>query len=219
MDISDEKRVNPLAEGMMGRRTVVLSGKITNESVSEISRRLFELQMRSSDRINMLFDSGGGSANAALQLCDIMSTILTAPVHGIAVGACGSAATFVMLHCKKRLSTTHSRFLIHSGTMSEITIPANQTTSTHLEQLRKDALAFEEKMAKLYMNRLTPAEWKDGDVSDEQKRDFVRSLISRGDQRFDAWFSAEEAIKLGLIEEIVTSKFDIFPEQAEEERI
>lgn len=209
---NDDKKVSPLIEGLMMRRTILLTGKITMESVSETTDRLLTLQMRSPDPINLVISSGGGSVYSALQLCDLMDSVITAPIHGVAIGTCGSAATFVMLHCTRRLSTPYSRFLIHSGNVSDITLPINQTTSEHLEELLRDVKATEEIVTRLYMKRLTPKVWVQGKPDETDQRAFVQKLISRGDQLFDKWFSAEHAVEIGLVEEITTTKLQIFPQ-------
>lgn len=196
-------------EGFMKRRTVAISGEINNESIGTVVRRFINLQMESSDPINLLIDSGGGSTYEALHLCDLMKSIMTAPVRGIALGRCGSAATFILLYCKERISTPHSRFLIHSGMYNKISIPVNQTTTENLEQLLRDVKATEEIVIKLYMNRLTPKTWTD-QTTDTERRAFVQSLIARGDQRFDDWMTAEEAVAVGLIERVVEEKLNIF---------
>jgi len=206
----EDKSKNPILDGMMDRRTVILSGEINHSSTGEVGQRLISLQMQSNNPINLIIDSGGGSVDAALHLCDLMTTIMTAPVRGIALGECGSAATFVMLYCKERIGTLYSRFLIHSGTRSKITIPINQTTSENLEQLLRDVKATEEMVTKLYMSRLTPARWTEQTPQDD-RRAFVHQLIGRGDQRFDDWMSAEEAVEVGLIERVMSDKLDIFP--------
>ena len=138
------------------------------------------------------------------------STVLTASVRGIALGACGSAATFVMLYCNERLSTPYSRFLIHSGTRSKISIPIGQTTSENLEQQLRDVKATEEMVLGLYMSKLTPVAWSKKESTDKKRREYVQQLIDRGDQPFDDWMSAEEAIEVGLVTKIVHGKLDIF---------
>ncbi len=211
--MKDEKNndlIDPIFEGLMDRRTVVMSGEMTSESTSRLGQRLLSLQMKSSDPINLIIDSGGGSTFAALQLCDLITTMLTAPVRGIALGSCGSAATFIMLHCHERIGTPYSQFLIHSGTKSRISIPVNQTSSEHLEQLLKDVRTTEETVLQLYVKQLTPREWKEKNLSNEERRAYVRKLIARGDQNFNAWITAEEAVEVGLIESITTEKLNIF---------
>jgi len=210
--MSKEKVVseNPLSEIFMARRTVILSGEINHQSISEVVQQMITLQARSHERINLIIDSGGGGVEPALLLCDIMSTLLIAPVRGIALGACGSAATFIMLYCNERISTPFSRFLIHSGTRSKISIPIGQTTSENLEQLLRDVKATEEMVLGLYMNRLTPTAWTKKEPTDEKRRKYVQKLIDRGDQPFDEWMTADEAVEIGLVTEIVHGKLDIF---------
>jgi ATP-dependent Clp protease, protease subunit len=210
MSKQNEESVNPAVETFLARRTVILTGDINHQSIGEVAQRLITLQARSPDRINLIIDSGGGSMDAALRLCDLMSTVMTAPVRGIALGSCGSAATFVMLYCNERISTPYTRFLIHSGTRSKISIPIGQTTSENLEQLLRDVKATEEMVLGLYMSKLTPTAWSKEMPANEKRREYVQQLIDRGDQSFDEWMSAEEAIEVGLITKIVSEKLDIF---------
>ncbi len=205
-----EEAENPVHETFMDRRTVILTGTLTHQSVDAVAERLITLQARSSDYINLIIDSAGGDTQTALRLCDLMSAVMTAPVRGIALGNCGSAATFIMLYCNHRVSTPYSRFLIHSGKKDGISIPIGQTTSVNLEQLLKEAKTIEEKVLRLYMSRLRPKAWADQKPSEADQREYVKMLINRGDQSFDDWMSAEEAIEVGLVTEIVHGKLNIF---------
>lgn len=198
--MSEEKKSNPLLDGLMKRRTVVLEGKINNESVSDLWQRMLSLQLESSAPITLLIDSGGGRIFDALCLCDLMSTLLHAPVHGLVVGICGSAATFILLHCDKREGTIHSRYVIHSGTKSEISIPINGSSVKHLEQLLLETKQVQEMVISMYIRKLG------------KTREEVEKLIARGDQNFDSVMSTEEAIEVGLIEGIFTGKLDTFKE-------
>jgi len=207
-----EYRINPTDEGLLYRRTIVLGGEINRNSIDYVGQRMIALQMQSSDWINLIIDSNGGSLEAALQLGDLITIILTAPVRGIALGNCGSAATFIMLHCQERISTPYSRFLIHSGIRNQVTIPINHTSSENLEQLLEEMKSADEMILRLYANRLTPLVWQNRAPNDAERHDFVQQLIKRGDQRFDDWLSAEEAVQVGLIDKIQHEKLDIFSE-------
>lgn len=210
MEKEAENHSNPIIDGLMERRTVVLEGEITTASTAQAAQKILLLQMKSSDRINLVIDSGGGNTDAALRLCDIMSTVITAPIRGIAIGKCGSAATFVMLHCTERLSAPHATFLIHSGTIGKISLQINDTTAQNLEHLLQDVRRTHEMVTQLYMKKLTPASWALKKPNEVKCRDYVKKLIDRGDQQFDDWLLAEEAIEVGLIQKIVSEKFDIF---------
>jgi ATP-dependent protease ClpP protease subunit len=183
----------------MQQRTVVLTGLINRESTGEIASRMLILQAQSTDRINLLIDSRGGENNPAMKLCDFMSHVITAPIRGIAMGSCNSAATFVMLHCDERVCTPHARFVIHSGTMGGISISLNDSTPKDLEMLLAESKATTEEIIELYMRKL------------KMKRKAVEALIRRGDQRFNETISAAEAVKIGLVQKIIIGKLDLFP--------
>lgn len=204
-----ENQTTSIREELLGQRTVVLFGKINTASIDTLVGNLLTLQIKSSDPIKLIINSEGGVMDAALTLCDVISHILTAPVHGIAIGECSSAATFVMLHCAKRLSTPHSRFLIHSGTMQGVSIQMNHTTSEAVQQLLTETQQAERRIVGLYKSRLTPTSWK-GKIDEKEKDEFVKRLILRGDGYNNKAMSAEEALEAGLIEEIVTEKLGIF---------
>jgi len=210
MSDAKNENQNPILEGLMERRTVFLEGEINSDSITDVGSRLLELQIRSTDPINLVINSGGGSLYAARQLCDQMKVMMTAPVRGIAFGECGSSATFVMLHCSSRVASPYSRFLIHSGNLGEIDMPIGRTSSKVAEQLLADIKATEDVVIQLYVDHLTPKEWEKKEVSADDKKLFVQSLIDRGDQRFNEWLSAEEAVKVGMIESVVSGKLDIF---------
>ena len=201
---------NVILDKLMKEHTIILGGEINHQSVEEVMQRLIRLQMQSGDRkINLIINSNGGCTNSALYLCDFMTSMITATVRGIVLGVCGSAATFPLLCCDERVGTPYSRFLIHSGTRGNIRIPINETTTEHLEQLLRETQSSQEKTKRFYMRLLTPPEWDDS-TTDEERREFVKNIIARGDQQFDDWMSAEEAVKIGLIQHVTFDNLDIF---------
>lgn len=199
-----------LINEMLERRTVMLSGEITVESMANLVVQLIKLQLTSYGRINLLINSGGGSVYDALWLCDMMTSLIKAPIRGIVIGRCGSAATFVLLHCNERIATTHSRLLIHSGTIGKISLQINEGSSGNLEDLLKEARATEEIVLRLYMSRLTPEAWSKEDPGEEKRRETVKKLIKRGDQDFNQYIHPQEAVEIGLIERVVENELDIF---------
>src|SRR5690606_20776366 len=100
------------------------------------------------------------------------------------------------------------RFLIHSGNISQVSFTVNHTTQQNLEQLMNEAKAVDERMLSVYEKLLTPTDWPH-DKTEEDKRNFVRELIKRGDQKLDDWMTAEEAIRCGLINGVI-EKLDVF---------
>ena len=203
---------NPILEGMMSRRTVFMEGELTPKLMSDVSSRMLELQLRSHDPINLIINSGGGHVFPALALCDLMTDFMTAPVRGIVKGSYGSAATFIILHCHERVATRYSRFLLHSGNRGGIALPIGSATSKMAEQLVRDIKGVEDIVMEQYIERLTPTAWKKKKPSAPKQREYVQTLLDRGDQDYDGWMSAREAIEVGLITDIITKKLDIFQE-------
>ena len=195
--MAEEEADVELRDILMKQRTILL-GEINHKSVGDVVRRLLILQSRSADRINLLIDSEGGEITAAFKLCDTIECLITAPVRGIAIVSCKSAATFVLMHCDERIATPNADFLIHSGKMSGITVMLNHTTQTELEHLLAESKASTERMIRMYMQKLH-----------KSRRETVL-LFGRGDRRFNGTISAPEAVKLGLIQSIET-RLNVFP--------
>ncbi len=103
MSKQNEEGSNHVFTNIIAHRKVILSG--------EVSQRLIALKVRSLARINLVIDSGGASMDAALRLCDLIPTVMTTPVRGIALCSCVSVATFAMLYCNELISTPCSRLL------------------------------------------------------------------------------------------------------------
>jgi ATP-dependent Clp protease protease subunit len=187
--------INHLTE----RRTVLLQGMINQESANLVISRLLLLQSFSSEPINLLIDSNGGSLGYALRISDFISYVLTAPVKGIVFGDCLSAATLVLLHCAKRVSTPNASFLIHSGRMFEdLVMKVDQTTHKNIKLLHRDYMKSAEQMIQLYMKKLGLPRKK------------IQKLVQRGDQDFDGVMRPAEALRIGLIDEILTERINIF---------
>lgn len=200
---------------LMGRRTVWLYGKITEEVINDVTERILLLQASSPERINLIIESGGGSMEFAFSLCDIMDTTVIAPIRGIALRQCGSAATYIMLHCTERVGTPHARFLVHSGFMGgnhfgNETLPIGRGRTKAIQQLDRHLKQAEDRLYNMYMSQLTPEKWRTQLPSEAERKKYVKRLFRRGDQRFDKWMPAEEAIEVGLITGIMTEKLDIF---------
>lgn len=188
-----------IPERMLELRTVVVNGEIKPDMIDRVIGQIIDLQLQSSQEIKLIIDSGGGSAHAALKLCDFLEHIITAPVKGVVLGKCHSAATFILLHCNKKVATPHATFLTHSGRLSNVSFTTDDTTEENLELLLKEAKSVKEKVFKMYERKF------------DKPREEVAKLIARGDQEFDNVIHAEEAKDIGLIDEIVKEKLDIFP--------
>lgn len=188
-----------ILEKLMQHRTVMLGGEISLQAIVTLTKQLVILQLESSEPIKMIINSGGGGIDAALYLCDFMTHFMTAPIHATAIGSCSSAATFVMMHCQKRQCTPHTRFVIHSGRISKVSFKMDGATEENLLYLLEDSRRTTKMVVELYMRKL--------DKSQEE----IEALIARGDRDFDNSIGAQDAVDIGLIENIVEENIGVFP--------
>lgn len=91
-------------------------------------------------------------------------------------------------------------FVIHSSTTG-VEFKSDSMTSKKLADLSSEIATQSAAMMGIYSRKLKLSE------SD------VRKLVDRGDQDFNNWLTAEEALQIGLVTEIVPAKFDIFPDK------
>jgi ATP-dependent Clp protease protease subunit len=183
---------------LLNRRVIALS-EIDEREAQRVLLNLIRLQLESSDPAYLVIDSPGGMLYPAMGLHDAIEHAFTMEVHAIVHGECKSAATFVLLACKQRLAMPHSQFLIHSGMMSNITLKTDALTAEKLNQLLAEIERDTRMVTALYEKKL-------GKSPDEIKR-----LIARGDQQFNGSFTAQEALEIGLVTEIISGKLPFFP--------
>jgi ATP-dependent protease ClpP protease subunit len=194
----NEEMERVIADGLLQRRTVELKGEITPELIDQTERKLLYLQMQSNDPIYLIINSGGGHSEPAITLSDVIKQLLSAQVYGIAIGECGSAATFIFLHCHKRLATRNAKFLIHSGSLGFDGFPLGTKSRVAAAQLKQDVDKDVAAVVAIYCRTLKLSKKK------------VQRLMDRGDQYFGGTMSAKEAKEIGLDNTIVKGTLPIF---------
>jgi|SRR3989338_5600 len=186
-------------EDRLLQRRIVALGHIDEKEASRVGLNLLRLQLASSDPAYLVISSTGGSLDAAMSLCDTIQYAFEMPVHALVDGHCASAATFILLACKERLAMPHCRFLIHSGMVSGISLRTDDVTERKVERLLQETKKTTEMVIDFYADKL------------KKSRSEIKELIARGDEQFDNYLSAAEALEIGLITSIVNSKLGLFP--------
>jgi len=182
-----EPRNSFLEEKAFKSRTVMLFGAISDQSASDVARRLIALDADSPAPIDLILSSPGGHLESGDAIHDIIRFI-GAPVNIIGTGWVGSAATHLYLAVPRdrRFCTPNTRFLIHQpsggagGPASDIAIHA------------QEIIKARERIART-ISRET------GKPLEEVQLDIER----------DRWLSAEEAIEYGLVGRIIQNKTDL----------
>ena len=163
-------------------RIVFLNTDVNDQSASLIVAQLLFLESEDPDKdISLYINSPGGSVSAGMAIFDTMRFIRP-KVNTICMGMAASMGAF-LLAAGERYALPHSRIMIHQplggaeGQASDVEIRARQLL-----------------LIKRQMNELM-AEFT-GRTVEELQRDTDR----------DNFMSAEEALKYGLIDEILTHR-------------
>jgi ATP-dependent Clp protease protease subunit len=178
---------DPLLVKMLKTRTILLSGEINKDLAEKTIRQLFLLEDMGNDPIRIFIDSPGGDADAGYAIFD-MIRFVKPPVWTIGMGLVASAAAIIQLASPKerRVGLPNSHYLIHQplsgirGVATDIEIHARE-----LDKLR----------AKI--NVLISEETGNpvGQVEKDTDRDY--------------WMNAEEAVKYGLLNRVVTNRDEL----------
>lgn len=189
LDILEEEKKPPspledkIEEELLKKGILVLHGELNEELCNKICKRLLYLQQLGQKKIEIILNSVGGEVYHGLL---IYNTLEDLRAHGIEIiiearGVCASMAVVILQGASLRKASKYTRFLLHEvsswafGKASEV-----KEESQELEKVNK-------MLDEIVTNRskLTPKQLR----KKTKKRDW--------------WISAEEALKYGLIDEII----------------
>ncbi len=181
---------------LLEKRVLLLIGKIETETINNLRNQILTLNLESSSEIRLLIDSKGGNLDQTLFLVDQIQ-ILPAPITAIVNGDCSSAATAILQGCHKRLSTAHSRFLIHFVSCQlDISAYDPKINQKIEEGLKRNRLAHE-KLELLYFKRT-------GLPFEE-----IKKWMADG-ENYEKYMSPETAKELNFIDQIIGPDFKLF---------
>ena len=177
-------------------RIIFLGTPINDDVANIVIAQLLFLQADKPERdIHLYINSPGGSVSAGLAIYDTMQ-FLKSPVSTICMGLAASMGAFLLAAGAKgkRLALPHSRIMIHQPSGGA------QGTAADIEIQAKEILFLRQKMNEL-MSKHTGQ-----DVS-QIERDIER----------DKFMGAEEAVKYGLIDSVISHRGDIPAEDGKKE--
>ncbi|CAG9942287.1 unnamed protein product [Clonostachys rosea f. rosea IK726] len=175
-------------------RIICLNGEINDYMSASIVAQLLWLESDTPDKpITMYINSPGGSVTSGMAIYDTM-TYIKSPVSTICVGGAASMAAILLAggEAGKRFALPHSSIMIHQplggtrGQASDILIYANQ-----IQRIR-------EQSNKIMQYHLNTAKGHDRYSIEE-----INDMMER-----DKYLSVEEALELGVIDEIFTKRSD-----------
>lgn len=173
-------------EQLLRVRRIFLCDAIDMNSAKEIIRKIWYLELVDPGKpILFVISSPGGSVDAGFAIWDQIKMI-TSPVITLVTGLAASMGSILSLCAspKKRFATTNARIMIHQPAIHGVV----KGQATDLEIQAKEILKSRDMLVDLYCE------------ATGKNRKEVEKALDR-----DTWMSAEEALKFGLLDKIVTS--------------
>lgn len=139
------------------------------------------LEPKDREPIMIFIDSYGGDLDACFTMIDVIAMSKT-PVYTINIGSAYSAGFFTFIAGHKKFAYPHSSFLYHEGSAG---------TSGTAGQFENFSAFYKKQLAQLKEHTL-----KHTNITEEKYNEIKKE---------DFWMTAEEALALGVCDEIVTS--------------
>jgi len=136
--------------------------------------------------ITMIVNSGGGSVNAAWQICDIMDFIST-PVYTSGVGQIASASLMIFMNGEPG----HRVITDKTSIMSHLYSWGAAGSHNNLISVNKEFKSTYERMMAHYVN-----------CTGLSKKKIEKELLCE----HDTWLTAEEALRFNIADEIIKTK-------------
>jgi ATP-dependent Clp protease, protease subunit len=177
-------------ETLLKARRIFFCDAVDMDSAKDAIRKLWYLELTDPGKpILFVINSPGGSIDAGFAIWDQVQMI-TSPVTTLVTGLAASMGSILSLCAapKKRFATPNSRIMIHQPRIMGVI----QGQATDLSIQAEEIAKTRKQIVDVYVKAT-------GRTADE-----IDKVIDR-----DKWFSAEEALKFGLINGIVTSFKDL----------
>jgi ATP-dependent Clp protease protease subunit len=167
---------------LLRSRTVVLGTQVDDEIANSLVGQLLLLAAEDPEReITMFINSPGGSVTAGMAIYDTMQ-YLSCPVRTIGMGLAASMGQFLLTAGApgRRFALPHARIMMHQplggigGAATDIRIQAEQMAYTKKTLANLIAQHSGQKLER---------------IEEDSER--------------DRWFSAEEAVEYGLVDEVL----------------
>ncbi len=174
------------------KRIVFLTTQVDDTSATATIKKLWYLESLDDKKpILLVINSPGGSVDSGLAIVDMIQMI-NSPVYTLVMGLAASMGSILSIVAAKgkRYALPYSRFMIHQPLIGG-TIYGQ---ATDLEIQAKEIVKTRELLVQIYVE-------KTGKTTQQ-----INESLNR-----DTWMSADEALKYGLIDHVISS-FKHIPE-------
>ncbi|MGH1422528.1 MAG: ATP-dependent Clp protease proteolytic subunit [Hyphomonas sp.] len=176
-----------LEEALFKARTILLTGGIDFKQARRVCERLLALSSESPDPILLVLSSPGGHVESGDMIHDMIKFV-GAPVKILGTGWVASAGALIYSAAKKenRYALPNTRFLLHEPRGGV----GGQATDVEIQA--REIIKMRERLNKIFADAT-------GKSLEQIKKDTDR----------DFWMSAEEAVKYGLVNKIVSHRDEV----------
>jgi len=180
----------PIDQHLFESRTIFVSGEVSSELAVKVNRQLLALErVNPNAPIVLWIDSPGGEVYSGFSIYDT-AQFISPKVITLVSGLAASMGSVIALAAEKenRFAFPNSKLLIHQPLIGG----AIRGQASDLEIHAKDIIELKKKMHTLYADRTG------------HSKDHFIELMER-----DRWIDPKEAIELGLISKIVSTRKEL----------
>lgn len=185
--VEDSNGIHPLNSKslLLKQRVIFLDDEINGDTVNEAIRQIILLAQESHKPITLMLDSSGGSIQAGFKLIDLMNACPCA-IRTIALGCAASMGAVILAAGTKghRFISPRSKVMLHEPQLGGYGVSGS---TTQIESVANDLKTMRDTINQML------CEYTGKDTETMKKA-----------TSYDHYFTAEEALKFGLVDEIVS---------------
>ena len=173
----------PIADVMLQRREIWLTGEITSELADAIIAQILHLDAEApGEEITLYIDSPGGSVTAGLAIYDVMQAV-SSKIRTVCIGTAASMAAVLFAAGDRREILRHGEVMIHDPLVSG--------------GISGSALAVQDKSDRLMAKRKVLCGILAQHIGKTIKQ--IYRVTAK-----DSWYGAEEAVAFGLADTVIS---------------
>ena len=185
----ENKEMEDLASKLLKSRTVVISQQVDAELTAKVLSQLVLLEQEGHEEpVTVFINSPGGEIFSGFAIFDMLNFI-ACPVTTIVTGFAASMGSILSMAADKgrRFAMPQAKIMIHQPLLM-----GYQGRASECEIQAREILKTRDHLVKLYSEQTG------------KSREEIKKALDR-----DNWFTAEEALKYGLLDKVVHSRSEL----------
>jgi ATP-dependent Clp protease, protease subunit len=184
-----EEKDDSFAKKLLEIRTVMISGSVDSKMSDKVTTQLLVLEKEDPKaEIKVFINSPGGEMHSGYAIYDMLNFV-SCPITTVVIGLAASMGSVLSLagDKKRKLALPNAKIMIHQPLLM-----GAEGQTTDLEIHSKQIIKSRQDLAELY-----------AEVSGKTANQILKDMDR------DHWLTAEEAVKYGLIDKIISSRAEL----------